>query len=248
MENVLSTETKTRRWEYHREIKNLMGRYMLSLLTLRDAHIYEDFWAKSKEDVCLGFYNGWYLGASSIQAYYAAWDVANQKALEKMKKLFPDKLENPREKIYGAGAYNSKPISTGVIEIAGDEETAQGLWYSRGSMIKLTEAGTVSYWTWGVYAVDFVRENGAWKLWHLKYLEDICCPSGQSWGAPNHEYPAVPGFEDAQAIYQDIPEPDEAVCLWEQYHPNRPFTKLPPFPMPYEHFQEEISYGRRKEA
>ena len=248
MDKAFTVEDKTRRWEYHREIKNLMGRYMFSLLTLREAHIFNDFWAKAHADICLGFNDGWYVGRESIEAYYRAWDESNQAADGKMKAMFPEKLGEGKELIYGAGPYNSKPVSTCVIEIAGDEKTAKGIWYSRGSKVLLTEAGTVSYWTWGMYAVDFVLEDGAWRLWHMMYLEDICVPGGQSWGKPIQNYPAVASFENAAALYQDIPAPDVPERLWESYSPDRPFRKFPDFPKPYDSFEETFSYGYKKEA
>ena len=91
MDKAFTVEDKTRRWEYHREIKNLMGRYMFSLLTLREAHIFNDFWAKAHADICLGFNDGWYVGRESIEAYYRAWDESNQAADGKMKAMFPEK-------------------------------------------------------------------------------------------------------------------------------------------------------------
>ena len=222
MDKAFTVEDKTRRWEYHREIKNLMGRYMFSLLTHREAHIFNDFWAKAHADICLGFNDGWYVGRESIEAYYRAWDESNQAADGKMKAMFPQKLGEGKELIYGAGPYNSKPVSTCVIEIAGDERTAKGIWYSRGSKVLLTEAGTVSYWT--------------------------CVPGGQSWGKPIQNYPAVAGFENAAALYQDIPAPDVPERLWESYSPDRPFRKFPDFPKPYDSSEETFSYGYRKEA
>ena len=68
-----------------------------------------------------------------------------------------------------------------MIELADDLQTAKGMWYSQGSKADVTESGPVSYWTFGVFCVDFVPENGAWKIWHLQYLEDVKCLCGQGW-------------------------------------------------------------------
>lgn len=247
MDLAYTTEDKTRRWEYHREIKNLMGKYMYSQLLCREHEIYERFWSK-RQDVCLGLNAGWYSGREAVQQYLNAIYRTNLKIGLFMQKIFPEKLAGKTaEELLGAGPYNSKPISSAVIEIAEDEKTAKGLWYSRGSEVKITPSGPVSYWTWGCYAVDFVYEENAWKIWHLQYLLDIHTPCGQSWGRVIFDYPKIEGFEDADNLYAEIPAPNVPKPLREQYHPNRPFTKLPDYPEPYATFAATFSYGMEGE-
>ena len=239
----LTTEDKTRRWEYHREIKNLMGKYMYSQLLCRENEMYSRFWS-TREDVCLGLNAGWYCGKDAVQAYLDAVYQTNLKIGLLMQKIFPEKLAGKTaEELLGAGPYNSKPISNPVIEIAEDEKTAKGLWYSRGSEVKITPSGPVSDWTWGYYAVDFIYEDAAWRIWHLQYCEDIHNPCGQSWGQETSGYPLIEGFEDAAHIYDEIPAPNVPEPLRTLYHPDRPFTKLPDYPEPYTTFASTFSYG-----
>ena len=243
----LTTEDKTRRWESHREIKNLMGKYIYSQLLCREYEMYGRFWSK-REDVCLGLNTGWYKGKDAIQEYLNAVYQTNLKIGLLMQKLFPEKLAGKTtEELLGAGPYNSKPISSAVIEIAEDEKTAKGLWYSRGSEVKITPSGPVSYWTWGCYAVDFIYENSAWRIWHLQYLEDIHNPCGQSWGTKASNYPLIDGFEEAEQIYDEIPGPNVPGTRRTLYHPDRPFTRLPDYPEPYATFESTFSYGMEGE-
>lgn len=243
-----TTKDKTRRWEHHREIKNLMGKYMLSLLLNKEKDMYEMFWSKTARDVCLGFNNGWYSGEKAIRAYYEAVHQSVVKTAKLMQQLYPAQLgDKSDDEIFGAGPYTSRPVSNVVIEIAEDEKTAKGMWYSRGSSVRVTISGTISYWSWGVYAVDFVYEDEAWKLWHMRYLEDVNIPCGQSWGKPEQPYPAAPGYETADSLYAEIPRPNVPTVLREYYHPNRPFTPLPAYPEPYGSFADTFSYGIGKE-
>ncbi len=249
METKWTTEDKTRRWEYHRELKNLMGKYMFSLLLNRENTIWDKFWSQCQEDVCLGFNNGWYSGREAVAEYYAGRHEAVVRTSALMREIFPDKLgDKTDEEIFGAGPYNSKPVSNAVIEIAGDEKTARGMWYSRGSQVKIGVSGSVSYWTWGVYAVDFIRESDEWRIWHMQYLEDINSPCGQSWGAPVSEYPAAPGFEKAAGLEDCVPEPNVPCLLRALYTPDRPFTRLPDYPTPYQTYSDTTGYGMKEEG
>lgn len=249
MNKQWTTLDKTRRWEFHRELKNLMGKYMLSLLLNREQDMYDMFWSQEQPEICLGFNNGWYNGQTAVREYYAAVHASIVDTARFMQKIYPDKLGGKTDaEIFGAGPYNSKPVSNCVIEIAEDEKTAKGMWYSRGSVVRVTESGTVAYWTFGTYAVDFVYERGAWKIWHMMYLEDVNTPAGQSWGKPEQPYPAVPGYENAARLTEKIPGPNIPVTLREYYHPNRPFSPLPDFPRPYRTFGETFSYGVREDV
>ena len=45
-------------------------------------------------------------------------------------------------------------------------------------------------WTWGYFAVDFIRENDGWKIWHMQYVNDVDCICGQSWGRASSLIPS----------------------------------------------------------
>ena len=247
MYGKFSTEQLIDRWEDQRDIKNLMGRYSEACLIKKEKTIFKDFWAAA-DDVCYGVNDGWYSGPEAVAGYYEAIHQGTLLKAELFKKHFCDKLaDKTLDEIYGMGALNVKPMGTPIIEIAADGKTAKGIWYCQGAYSDVTPAGPVAYWTFGVFAVDFIREGaetdfgGGWKIWHMLYVEDINHPCGQNWTQPTKPYPDVPDFAELKAF--ELPAPNVAAKNHELYTPDRPFTKTPPIPEPYETFAETFSYG-----
>ena len=243
---ICSAEELVGRWEERREIKNLMGRYAVSFLLKREKTMFEDFWSR-RADVSMGLNDGWYVGREAIANWFAAIDQATALKAKLLKADLPDKLRDQDDaSLYGIGDFDVNPLGTPVIELADDLQTAKGIWYSQGSKADVTEAGPVSYWTFGVFAVDFVCEDGAWKIWHLQYLEDVKCLCGQSWAAEQTPFPENPAFAALKDV--KLPEPTVKVTLREYYSPSRPLAKLPRLPEPYATFADTFSYGYEKEV
>lgn len=243
---ALSAEALVGRWEERREIKNLMGRYAVSFLLKKEASMFETFWSR-REDVSMGTNDGWYVGREAISGWFEAIDKATALKAALLKADLPEKLGNENDAdIYGIGDFDVKPLGTPVIELADDLQTAKGIWYSQGSKADVTEAGPVSFWTFGVFAVDFICEDGAWKIWHLQYLEDIKSICGQSWAGPQTPFPELEAYAPLKEL--KVPQPTVQVTLREYYTPTRPMAKLPRLPEPYSTFAETFSYGYEKEA
>jgi len=82
------------------------------------------------------------------------------------------------------GGFIWHTITTPVVEIAEDRQTAKGIWYTPGIVGEYKEDGTnSSQWMWEKYGVDFVRENGKWKVWHMKVYTDFSAPVGEAIGS-----------------------------------------------------------------
>lgn len=240
--NALSTTEMLEKWEDQRDIKNLMGKMANCILLNREAELFERFWSHEQEDVCLGFNEGWYLGAAAIRRYYEAEHDRCALVASCLQKAFPQQIgDQSPEDIYGIGVFKVKPLYAPVIEVADDRETAKGLWYCLGSSAKVDASGPVADWTWGYYCVDFVRESGQWRIWHLQYLNDIECISGQSWGKKQIPYPELEEFAPLKA--HSMPEPSVRCCLRPYYSPLRRMTPAPTIPEPYSTFNETFSYG-----
>lgn len=233
------------RWEDRREVLNLMGKYSAHFLIKLEKDIYDTFWTKSHEDISLGVNNGYYTGAEAVKGYYGALHQANILRSRLIQKAFPDKLGHlSSEEVYGVGMLDYKPLDTPVVQVASDGKTAKGIWCCRGSYSDLSEGGPVSYWEWSCFAVDFIREDDGWKIWHMLYLQDVNSPCGTGWADKFEGYPPVEAF----ALMKDfeMPEPNEPVTLREIYHPMRHFSPPPDFPEPYDTFSETFSYGMRE--
>lgn len=116
-------------------------------------------------------------GIASIKKRYCTDHVAGlQNTLTALSKKV-DGLEDIPENISAGAEYVMHTQETPVIEVAGDGKTAKMLCYSIGLSVQgsIGEDGTESkrsMWMWEKYAVDFVKENGEWKIWHLVNLHD----------------------------------------------------------------------------
>ncbi len=243
---ALSAEELVGRWEERREIKNLMGRYAVSFLLKREKTMFGEYWS-SREDVSMGLNDGWYVGREAIAGWFAAIDQATALKAKLLQEDLPEKLaDKDLQSLYGIGDFDVKPLGTPVIELADDLQTAKGIWYSQGSKADVTESGPVSYWTFGVFAVDLICEEGNWKIWHLQYLEDIKCLCGQTWAEPQKPFPELPAY----AALKDckLPEPTVKTPLRAYYTPSRPMARMPRLPEPYGTFADTFSYGYEKEV
>lgn len=233
-------------FEDQRDLKNLMGKVCYTILLKQEDKMVERFWS-AREDICLGVNRGYYVGREAVKGYYDAVYRHTVSCTEFLKKAFPDRMEklSPEEQ-FGAGSMDVKPMDTAVVEVAGDGETARGIWYSRGTYNDITPQGPVAFWDFAVFACDFVREDGGWKILHMLWLSDIVVPGGKSWGEEYEPYPDLPEFAGAKGF--EAPVPTVQKTLHEAYYPGRPFMPLPEPPVPYETFAETFSYGYEKEA
>jgi hypothetical protein len=232
------------RWEDLREIKNLMGRLSADYTVKREKTMYEKYW-NGRGDVCLGTNDGWYGGADAVRGYYESVDAVTKFHSGLIAEVFPDALAGKtEEELHGVGMLDYKPVDTPVVEIAGDRKTAKGLWCVRGSHAKITRSGPVAYWEWGWFAVDFTREDEGWKIWHMLYLDEILLPSGGKWSGEPKQFDELPEFSRADDVRPAPPTKPET--LRGLYGADRPFTRSPEVPEPYDTFAETFSYGRER--
>ena len=236
-----TTEQLAQRWEDQRALKNLMGKYANCIILNREQDIFDLFWSQNA-DICLSFNDGGYVGPEAVKGYYDACVQRNKLVASLMQKRFPKELGSmTEEELYGVGPFKVKPLSSPVIEVATDGKTAKGLWHCQGAYNDVEVCGPVANWTWGYFAVDFVRESDGWKIWHLSYTNDVDCICGQSWGKPRQELPELPEF----AALADFHYPAYTVEKVQRvlYTPERPHADAPEIPEPYDTFADTFSYA-----
>ncbi len=238
---TFTTEQLVQRWEDQRALKNLMGKYANCIILNREQDIFDLFWSR-EEDVCLSFNDGAYVGVEAVSGYYNACFARNKLVAKLMQKRFPEQLGGKsEEEIYGVGPFKVKPLSSPVIEIATDGKTAKGLWHCQGAYNDVEICGPVANWTWGYFAVDFIRVGKDWKIWHLSYTNDVDCICGQSWGKEKQPLPALPEFAElGEFRYPAYTVEKEIRAL---YTPARPHTDCPQIPEPYDTFADTFSYS-----
>jgi hypothetical protein len=124
-------------------VNNLIGRYS-HMLEMRDSYTLEGLFAMKTEGV--------------------SWRRPNGPiGIEAMKAHFKDQKANPGNSI---GRMELHSMLTPIVEIAEDGKTAKGVWDSWGPGVR--DGNSDNIWGWVKYGVDFVKEDGAWKIWHMQ--------------------------------------------------------------------------------
>lgn len=152
--------------------------------------------------------------------------------------------------------------TTPVIEVAGDGETAKGVWIMAGSESGLTDPEVAkespdymyspdevqgkkvwAHWVWCKYAVDFLRQDGVWKIWKFRCYELARAPFEENWisfAEKNQHAFALDLMyfgDDGKPVF--MPPADEPVPT--EYHPYSPITQQtlePAPPAPYQTFTD----------
>lgn len=127
-------------------IQKLQSRYAHSLLKLDVDRIVDECFARRSPDVSLEFSDsGVYRGHEKIRAIYRDFSRA-------------------REQI--PGFFVMHLTVNPYIEISADGHSAKSHWLSPGAMGSDTEAA----WAWGPYYVDYVKEDGEWRILHTNFV------------------------------------------------------------------------------
>ena len=169
---------------------------------------------EAKKTASLGSNTGFYVGMDSIRDYYVT-----------------------RRGDHTVGCLSHYPVSTGLVELAGDGQTAKGLWYCIGQETTPNGDGTAkAMWITGKVAIDFRKEGDSWKIWHLVLANDLSSEAGEDYakGEPYWD-------PETDPVAREFGTPDVAVLThdpnfnwWDDY---------PSMPQPYETFTDDISYG-----
>ncbi|MDB9822224.1 nuclear transport factor 2 family protein [Deltaproteobacteria bacterium] len=181
-------------------------------------------------------------GFDLIKEYYCTYNLkSKQKNLDAISEIYPEVKNVPENLGVGYG-YTIHTQTTPIIEIAGDGKTAKGLWYSPGISTNVAiidgKAETVGGWFFEKYAVDFVKEDGEWKIWHIGMYYDQTPPG---WGAERQREPVVQTGEQAETLEMvkpTRPNPDP----YKGWSPTWVPRIYPRFPEPYYTFSETFAY------
>lgn len=172
-----------------REIENLMGRYAHLHSMGRDREILNTLFSSLEtttiEDGSSGVYElhgriGGFKGYMSN--FYGMPD--------------DDNVEQTQE----PGRLHAITLSSPFIQIAPDGKTATGYWMGQGVESRVFPDGQLSgipsvdakepdsdgmrhsaFWIWNRYEVEFIREDGAWKIWHLHIYDIFRTPYDRDW-------------------------------------------------------------------
>ena len=122
---------------------------------------------------------GYFVGMEDIEKYYVTGIQEKRQAqLELVQKTRP-------EARYGNSVMNAHTYHTVMVELSGDGKTARYLAYDHGHQTDPQEDGSaVGYFTSGHILADLIKENGQWKIWHIKSMHDLSIPAAPVPGMP----------------------------------------------------------------
>lgn len=212
-------------------IANIMGAFTFLNCYKQHKRQFEN-WSHNEPTITLN--DGKYVGYEAVKAFFVDYHEAQTRwANETMRKLFPEELgDKSDEEIWAVGSNTVLNFTTPLIEVAFDGQTAKGMWYVYGSTTEVYSTGPKAAWNFGRCAVDFVKEDGVWKIWHMTMFTDIQCPVGGNWGK-DKMYPHE-GVE--------IPEPTVKEHYYTGYGEDFLSLVEPPLPEPYDTFVNTFSY------
>lgn len=132
-------------------------------------------------------------------------------------------------------------LTTRVIEVAGDGMTAKGVWISPGhETFPLPGGLPAAHWSWGRYGVDFLKEGGVWRIWHLHVYTTFRTPYDQDWVDSSVNRPAH--FPKEGEVVPGMPVVDRPVTFNQPYTLDAVPALQPPPPEPYGTWQETTGY------
>lgn len=233
------------------EIQNLMSRRaMLHSIGHNEEEL--ELWSK-KRQIRWAQNGGCWVG-DDYRRYYVEVNFAMQKAqLDALSRSNPA-IENDFAKNRYIGSTVLHVLTTPIIEIAGDGQSAKAFWYTPGVILSSPDgkrAEGVNMWE--RYGVDLVREEGKWRFLHIEVITDFAYPFGGDLSTP------IPGMPKADASKSgsesanqapgpgaeglNVPGPTIARQMGESYSPTRVPKLTPRLPEAYRTLSETFEYA-----
>lgn len=229
------------------EIKNVMALHIYYHCYGRHVEELEDIWVQKPENqktASFGQAMGYMCGYDRVMKGYG---TNNRTNLENELKAAIEKdpsIEFCEDNI-GLGNSFVHAITTPYIELAGDGQTAQGVWYTPGH----TSGGKMAAYMYEKYFIDFVKEDGHWKIWHLFVGTDFAAAPGEGFGGitelEREVNPPAPGMggPGGPPPGGGNREPDPYYFSCNAYTTKFNYCHQKDLPKPYWTFSETKSYG-----
>ena len=233
---MYTIEEKAARYIAVKEINSLLCEHCLYFGRRQGDLEVERLWCKQAPEPHFAQNNGIFRGYEVLRTVYANAEKKRKERYDTLlTELEPEFAGQNDELRYGTNTISLQTLSTPVIEIAEDMQTAKGLWNISAQITAVDEKGPVGLWAYGKLAADLVREDGQWKIWHMLVCTDFVSPAGETFDpeAGIAVYPAGLGIDE---------EPTEAVTLYDAYTSTRVPVRFPKAPVPYRSFAETFSY------
>ena len=131
-------------------------------------------------------------------------------------------------------------MTTPIIEVAKDGQTARGLWLMIGAesgKMPDEEKGSAT-WAAGQFAMDFIKEDGEWKIWRYNTVGLIQSPFEKGWHIENGKR-----LEEMLTMDRSDDEfaPDRPASYPWMWSPEKLIEDIPPVPLPYETWDDSLA-------
>ncbi len=219
-EKVKRAEKMAQRALDIQEIQNVMGRYAYFHMASEEEKKYELF-AKKAPDVRVYFgEQGYWEGPDAPQRAWGGVFGTGTK-------------EERHERLVGMMPLHA-PV-TPVIEVAGDGKTAKGVWIGLGFVAGVDEKTGEPRCGWEIdkYGIDFIKEDGQWKIWHHHIYRLV---HGVGWDEKWAEQ-----FKKPEPVFPEL-KPDGPAVDDNPYRPDTVQRLAPAPPEPYETFDPKNMY------
>jgi len=233
---LMDLETRIAKLEASHQIQNLMGK-MTYMYEGGEYELMLDQFAKkipgvTAEVAVFGQRQGL---EGAREMIVDSWVNQYKNHEKEMRKLYPeDENKSGRN-----GILDMQALSSPVIEVADDLQTAKGMWYAPTVATEChpnCEMPT-AHLVWLKFAVDFVVEDGRWRIWHYHILPAFNMAFDKSWVESSLEMEAM--LADAPP---DIPGSKGPITAYHAYSVHEAPANDPRPPEPYKTFDETFPY------
>lgn len=124
------------------------------------------------------------------------------------------------------GLLDLRALASPIIEVAGDGQSAKGLWLVPGTQT-FAPAGSqlpVAHWVWKKIAMDFILEEDRWRIWHVQVIPVLATSYHTSW------------------VERSLSGAENTLTLSNPYSVHSTYPHPPAPPKPYQTFSDTFSY------
>lgn len=228
---------KVNRAEAAIAVENLHSRHVYHHAMGHHREEYEDLWSKKENIAWAHNYGTWYR-----ERFYNNY-VEGQEAesREEYDKVVAAGVDMKDQDYRRAPSYPIHFVTTPLIEVAEDGQSAKGLWYTPGCAFSNIPGFKLGMWMFERYGADFILEDGEWKYKGLRIGMDIGGPIDHGFdvfdptphGPPPSEDGEEQGFRDDEA---------DAPGVHKNYSVTQVPQNDPRLPEPYKTAGETFRY------
>jgi hypothetical protein len=216
-EKAKSLEERVLALEAVHEVQEVMSRYFHYHCANLHKQCWEELFTHSAPDVSVEI------------ADWGRWEGPDH-----VKALYCDYLGGGLGDLKGMMMVHS--LDTPCIRVAGDGKTAKGVWFSPGNETAVDNGKAQAFWCWSYMAADFIKEGGAWKIWHYHVYAMFRTPFGKSWADVEEKKTSL-AFSFPKGT-----EPNKQITFFNEYTPTSVRKLVPAPPKPYDTFDPSTSY------